>query len=162
MKAFAVLIFALAPFISPQNQSTQRPPQIEGAPDASIPGFMLWGKDEPGSATFVIRVKNNGKKVIKGISWEHRLSFSSGKNKVNLGLDLNSGDKYLRPCEEQLVLSVINKVFDSAVARFSLERIRLMKVEYEDGYLGNALMKGRSSRRLSQQPLRYALVYTIC
>jgi hypothetical protein len=94
---------------------------------------MLWGKDEPGSATFAIRVKNNGKNVIKGISWEHTLSFSSGKNKVNLSLDLNSGDMYLRPGEEQLVLSVINKVFDSSVARFPPERIRLTKVEYEDG-----------------------------
>lgn len=133
MKSLAILIFALAPFVSPQNQSTPRPTQIDGAPDVSIPGVMLWGKDEPGSATFAIRVKNNGKKVIKGISWEHTLSFPSGKNKVNLRLDLNSGDMYLRPGEEQLVLSVIDKIFDSAVARTSPERIRLMKVEYEDG-----------------------------
>jgi hypothetical protein len=60
-------------------------------------------------------------------------TFPSGKNKVNLSLDLNSGDMYLRPGEEQLVLSVIDKIFDSAVARISPERIRLMKVEYEDG-----------------------------
>jgi hypothetical protein len=133
MKELAVLLFALAPFVSLQNQYTPRPAQIDGAPDVSIPGIMLWEKDEPGSATFAIHVKNNGKKVIKGISWEHTLSFSSGKNKVNLRLDLNSGDMYLRAGEEQLVLSVINKIFDSAVARIPPERIRLTKVEYEDG-----------------------------
>jgi hypothetical protein len=133
MKALAMLIFALAPFVSPQDQSTPSQTQIDGAPDVSIPGIMLWGKDEPGSATFAIRVKNNGKKVIKGISWEHTLSFPSGKNIVNLSLDLNSGDMYLRQGEEQLVLSVINKIFDSAVARIPPKRIRLTKVEYEDG-----------------------------
>jgi len=133
MKALAILIFALAPFVSPQDQSTPRPTQIDGAPDVSIPGVILWGKDEPGSATFAIRVKNNGKKVIKGISWNHTLSFPSGRNKVNLSLDLNSGDLYLRPGEEQTVLSVISKIFDSSIARIPPERIRLMKVEYEHG-----------------------------
>jgi hypothetical protein len=133
MKTLAMLILALVSFVSPQGPSTPRPARIDGAPDVSIPGIMLWGKDEPGSATFAIQVKNNSKRLIKGISWEHTLSFPSGRNKVNLSLDLTSGDLYLRPGEDQLVLSPINKIFDSAVAKIPPERIRLMKVEYEDG-----------------------------
>jgi len=69
---FAAFSYGFERLTASASPTTQRPPQIEGAPNVSIPGFMLWGKDEPGSATFVIRVKNNGKKVIKGngLSWE--------------------------------------------------------------------------------------------
>jgi len=92
MKSLALLIIALAPFVSPQNQSTPHSTQIDGAPDVSIPGIMLWGKDEPGSVTFAIRVKNNGKKAIKGISWEHTLS-KSPKNTPSIAEGLD-GDEF--------------------------------------------------------------------
>jgi hypothetical protein len=126
-----MLVAALLFVVFAQKQADVPQIPMEGAPDLIVLGVLLWQEDTPGSATFSIRIKNVGRKTIKAINWEEDLVVPAGKNKVAIKLDLRSNDLYLRPGEEQLVLSVVSHVLDSSVAKISPRKIQLTRVEYE-------------------------------
>jgi hypothetical protein len=130
-----VLATALMLVVFAQKRADVSPIEMEGAPDLLALGVSLWQEDAPGSATFSIRIKNVGGKTIKAVNWEEELVVPAGKNKVTIKLDLGSNELYLRPGEEQLVLSVVDHVLDSSVAKKSPGKIQLTRVEYEGGSL---------------------------
>ena len=128
---FLILAVAVGVFAQRAQNNTDEQLAARNAPDLFVQSASAYGPDKEKKSNFTIEVKNTGTKTITAVEWiyeppEENAPGSSRQLKARNQVNIPAG-------EERKMTMAFPYYSERFVSGFRLNRIRVMRVDYEDG-----------------------------
>ena len=137
MRALAALtlisLVALVAAAQRAQNNTDEELAARNAPDVFVYSASAFGPDKNRDSTFTIEVGNTGNKSITAIEWEYYFSRDVGDRDTPLTEVFRDAKLNLHPNGRTKLTQHVHRYTDKFVTSFGLSRVRIMRVEYEDG-----------------------------
>ena len=137
MRALAALtlisLVALVAAAQRAQNNTDEELAARNAPDVFVYSASAFGPDKNRDSTFTIEVGNTGNKSITAIEWEYYLSRDVGDRDTPLTEMFRDEKLNLHPNGRTKLTQHVHRYTEKFVTSFGLSRVRIMRVEYEDG-----------------------------
>jgi hypothetical protein len=128
----ALVLTAALALVAAAQEERKPPPQAASAPDAYVLSVSAFGPNRAREATLSIEVKNTGQRTITAIDWEYVSLDVNGPVRGYALAKLRNASLKIRPGEKQRLSRPI--AYDERlVTGFRINKIRILRVEFEDG-----------------------------
>jgi hypothetical protein len=122
---------AIAAVAQRAQNNTDEKLRARNAPDLFVYSASAFGPDKNGDSHFTIEVGNTGLKTVTAVEWEYYRPIDG--QLVESRNRFRSDKIRLMQKERRKLTGEVYHYTDDFIKSFNLERVRIMRVEYEDG-----------------------------
>lgn len=124
-----ILAAAILSFGQRAQNNTDEQLAARNAPDLFVQKASAYGPDKEKRSNFTIEVKNTGSKTVTAVEWVYDPPEEGGA-----GRQLKARNQVRIPAGEERKMDMAFSYYsEKFVAGFRLNRIRVTRVDYEDG-----------------------------
>ncbi len=131
----SLIVVTLTALVAVAQNYTEAQMKARNAPDLFVYSVSAFGPNKKGESSFTIEVKNTGGKTISAFEWGYYADPLLSLRSVNAEPRIrfrNDGER-LQSGERKKLTSLSNQYTDELIKNFRLNRVSILKVEYEDG-----------------------------